>query len=147
MCNISDHRWLRLCGSRVNIYWFITRPVVNIAVRKNGCLTSHIYIYIYITFHVFAPQLSGWVIALWRHQQWIVMSSSEHRQSWRDTESMCEYGLLIILYRSIISCKNYNNVCTVVTIYPFLYITIHGWWRHSAITQPDNCGANTWKVI
>ena len=24
-------------------------------------------------------------------------------------------------------------------------ITIYCWWRHSAITRPDNCDANTWK--
>ena len=60
---------------------------------------------IYIPFHVLASQLSRRVMHLWRHQQSIVTSLAERKQSERDTESMCENRLLIVRNGFIIAYK------------------------------------------
>ena len=65
-----------------------------------------------ITCHVFASQLSGHcdVIAnrLWRYQQNV--KGARH-----GTGIMCEDPRFIVIYRFAMSCKKWNNVCTLVT--------------------------------
>ena len=65
-----------------------------------------------ITIHVIAPQLSGHsdVISngLWRHQQ---------NENWAcETRGQCvKIVVFIVIYGFVMSCKKWNNVCTLVT--------------------------------
>ena len=84
----------------------LTRPAVNIAMNKS--ISNELD----ITCHVFASQLSGHcdVIAnrLWRHQQNVKRVS--------ETWGWCVKILIFsVIYGFVMSCKKYNNVCTLVT--------------------------------
>ena len=55
------------------------------------------------------------VWSLWRHWQSIVTSSAECKPSEWVTVSTCEDHRFFVIYGFVMSCKKYNNVCTLVT--------------------------------
>ena len=55
-----------------------------------------------ITFHVLVSQLSRHIIALWRHQQYIISSSTERKHSEWDTKLMCQDSLFLLSYMSLL---------------------------------------------
>ena len=66
--------------------------------------------------HHFPRDCATSVWLLWRHQQSIVTSSAERKQSDWDTETMWEYIVVfVVIYGFVMSCKKLNNVCTLVT--------------------------------
>ena len=86
--------------------YFLTRPVVNIALNKS--ISNELD----ITIHVIASQLPGHCDAistrLWRHQP------NENRAS-ETRGRRVKLVVFIVIYGFVMSCKKLNNVYTLVT--------------------------------
>ena len=52
---------------------------------------------------------------MWRHPQSIVKSSADRKPSEQDTWTLCKDGYFNVIYGFVMSCKNKNNVCILVT--------------------------------
>ena len=55
------------------------------------------------------------VLPLWRHQQSIVTSSAERNRAIETRRRCMKIVVFIVIDAFVISCKKYNNVCTLVT--------------------------------